>query len=194
MPHPTDRSSSAMDYLRPPLNKSPAVPPQSFSASAATTTFYQADVGYRAGSDANKMASVEEDSSGATYTPWWGGSPDESSGPTPTATSFHQVNDPIPIAGEEGEGGFISLMDTYSPMPSPAPGASSSSFRSQQVEDEEEEEDLGFSNSKKKREEKEREEREGKDDKKEEVKKEEPENKDAKDAAKAPGKHRACWT
>ncbi|CAE6505820.1 unnamed protein product [Rhizoctonia solani] len=144
--HP-DRSSSAMDYLRPPANKgSPAAPTHAFSANAATTTFYQADVGYRANQDANK---VEEEETGATasYTPWWGG--DESSGPTPTATTFYQVNDAPPPTEGESEGGFISLMDTFSPMPSPAP-ASSFASTPQRVEEEDELEDLGFGNSKKK--------------------------------------------
>ncbi|KAJ1309534.1 hypothetical protein OPQ81_006307 [Rhizoctonia solani] len=147
--HP-DRSASAMDYLRLPANKgSPAVPAHAFSANAATTTFYQADMGYRAGQDANK-AGEEEAGTTAIYTPWWGGA-EESSGPTPTATTFYQVNNtPAPAEGES-QGGFISLMDTFSPMPSPAPGPSSS-FTStpQRVEEEEELEDLGFGNSKKK--------------------------------------------
>lgn len=196
MHHPTDRAASAIDYLRPPLNKTPAVPPQSFSASAATTTFYQADVGYRAGSEANKMASVEEDSNGATYSPWWGDSPDESSGATPTAASFYQLNEPVASNGEESGSGFISLMDTFSPMPSPAPGASSS-FRStpQRVEDEEEEEDLGFGNSKKAKEDKRKEEEKEAKEEQKEMKKDEPEKKDPKEAAKAtPGKYITYWS
>ncbi|KAG9103408.1 Dcp1p-Dcp2p decapping enzyme complex alpha subunit, partial [Ceratobasidium sp. 392] len=157
MHHPTDRSASAMDYLRPPMNKSsPSVPAQAFSANAATTTFYQADIGYRTGvQEPSKMSSVEEDSSPgarASYTPWWGGGADESSGPTPTATTFFQVEGtPTPEGEADGGGeGFVSLMDTFSPMPSPAP-ASTSSFRStpHPVEDDEDEEDLGFGNSKK---------------------------------------------
>ncbi|KAH7341112.1 Sec23-binding domain of Sec16-domain-containing protein [Rhizoctonia solani] len=145
--HP-DRSSSAMDYLRPPANKgSPAAPTHAFSANAATTTFYQADVGYRANQDANKVVE-EETGATASYTPWWGG--DESSGPTPTATTFYQMNDAPPPAEGESEGGFISLMDTFSPMPSPAPASSSFASTPQRVEEEDELEDLGFGNSKKK--------------------------------------------
>jgi hypothetical protein len=186
-PHPTDRSASAMDHLRPPANRSSpsSVPAQAFSASAITTTFHQADM-YRAGAqDASKMAPVEEDSgpgSAATYTPWWGGA-DESSGPTPTATSFFQVDTAIEAAGAAGGDGFISPMDTFSPMPSPAPAASSS-FRStpQRVEDEDEE-DLGFGNSKKQKEEKEEKERV------EEKKKEEESKKSPTDAAKVPGEY-----
>ncbi|CEL51590.1 COPII coat assembly protein sec-16 OS=Neurospora crassa (strain ATCC 24698 / 74-OR23-1A / CBS 708,71 / DSM 1257 / FGSC 987) GN=sec-16 PE=3 SV=1 [Rhizoctonia solani AG-1 IB] len=121
--HP-DRSASAMDYLRLPANKgSPAVPAHALSANAATTTFYQADVGYRAEQDVNKTGE-DDDNAGATYTSWWGGA-DESSGPTPTATTFYQMNDTPASTEGEGEGGFISLMDTFSPMPSPAPGGSS---------------------------------------------------------------------
>ncbi|CAE6525396.1 unnamed protein product [Rhizoctonia solani] len=145
--HP-DRSASAMGYLRPHVNKgSPAVPTHAFSANAATTTFYQADVGYRAGQDPNK-AGEEQTSETGTYTSWWGEA-DESSGPTPTATTFYQVND-TPLPEGESEGGFISLMDTFSPMPSPAPGTSSS-FTStpQRVEEEDELDDLGLSTSKK---------------------------------------------
>ncbi|CAE6420436.1 unnamed protein product [Rhizoctonia solani] len=145
--HP-DRSASAMDHLRPPSNKgSPAAPAHAFSANAATTTFYQADVGYRAGQGANKIGG-EDASAGTTYTPWWDGA-DESSGPTPTATTFYQMNDtPVPTESE-GEGGFISLMDTFSPMPSPAPGGSSFASTPLRVEEEDEMEDLGFGNSKK---------------------------------------------
>ncbi|QRV85774.1 COPII coat assembly protein Sec-16 [Ceratobasidium sp. AG-Ba] len=192
-PNPTDRSASAMDYLRPPANKAP---PQAFSASAATTTFYQADVGYRASASANVQESVKEEengagtSSGSTYTPWWGGA-DESSGPTPTATTFFQVNDAPPADNAEGGEGFISLMDTFSPMPSPIPTANNS-FRSSphhHVEDEDEE-DLGFGNSKKpKKEEKDDHDESGSSKEKEkekvEEKKEEP-KKDPKEAAKAP--------
>ncbi|GAB1517947.1 hypothetical protein RhiTH_001003 [Rhizoctonia solani] len=145
--HP-DRSASAMDYLRPPANKgTPAVPSHAFSANAATTTFYQADVGYRAEQDANKTGE-EGTTAGTTYTPWWGGA-DESSGPTPTATTFYQVSDDPATTEGEGEGGFISLMDTFSPMPSPAPGGSSFTSTPQRVEEEDETEDLGLGNSKK---------------------------------------------
>ncbi|KEP46782.1 Sec16 Sec16-C: Sec23-binding domain protein [Rhizoctonia solani 123E] len=173
--HP-DRSSSAMGYLRPPANKgSPAVPTHAFSANAATTTFYQADVGYRSGQDTNKTGD-DETGGTATYTPWWGEA-DESSGPTPTATTFYQVNDTPAPAESENEGGFISLMDTFSPMPSPAPGASSS-FAStpKRVEEEDELDDLGLGNSKRKAEklaaEEQRKEKEQ--ESKAEVKKEEP--------------------
>ncbi|CAE6457434.1 unnamed protein product, partial [Rhizoctonia solani] len=178
--HP-DRSASA-GYLRPPVNKgSPAVPPQAFSANAATTTFYQADVGYRPGQDISKTEE-EESSETTTYTSWWGGA-DESSGPTPTATTFYQVNDNPPPAEGESEGGFISLMDTFSPMPSPAPGASSS-FTStpHRVEEEDEMDDLGLGNSKKKAEKPIPEGEEGKQEQgpKAEVKKEEPKSEASK--------------
>jgi hypothetical protein len=146
--HPTDRSASAMDYLRPPANKgSPAVPPHAFSANAATTTFYQADIGYRAGQEVNRPE-VDTSVATATYSPWWGA--DESSGPTPTAATFYQVNEALADASGGGdETGFISPMDTFSPMPSPVPMASSS-FTStpQRVVEEDELEDLGLSNSK----------------------------------------------
>ncbi|KAG8746947.1 Protein transport protein Sec16A [Ceratobasidium sp. 414] len=193
-PHPTDRASSAMDHLRPPANKSsPFVPTQAFSASAATTTFYQADIGYRAGvQEPAKMSAVEEDpstgSSSGTYTPWWGGA-DESSGPTPTATTFFRVEDAPESADAGGGEGFVSLMDTFSPMPSPALAASSS-FRStpHPVEDEDEE-DLGFGNSKRPKGEEKTDDESDKDKGKGKVgekKKEEEPKKDPKEAAKGP--------
>ncbi|KAG8717514.1 hypothetical protein FRC09_014145 [Ceratobasidium sp. 395] len=196
MHHPTDRSASAMDYLRPPANKSsPSVPAQAFSASAATTTFYQADIGYRAGvQEPSKMSAVEEDSSpgpstGSTYTPWWGGA-DESSGPTPTATTFFQV-DSAPEGGNADDGeGFVSLMDTFSPMPSPAPGATSSFGSTPRHLEDEDDEDLGFGNSKKPKKEEKTDDESDKDkgkDKVEEKKKEEEPKKDPKEAVKAPG-------
>ncbi|KAG9096746.1 hypothetical protein FRC06_008367 [Ceratobasidium sp. 370] len=191
--HPTDRSASAMDYLRPPANKSsPSVPTQAFSANAATTTFYQADIGYRAGvQEPSKMSAVEEDpgtgsGSGTTYTPWWGA--DESSGPTPTATTFFRVEDAPGDVNPDGEG-FVSLMDTFSPMPSPAPAASSSFRSTAHTVGDEEEEDLGFGNSKKPKKEEKTDDESDKDkgkEKVEEKKKEEEPKKDPKEAAKGP--------
>ncbi|QRW27676.1 COPII coat assembly protein Sec-16 [Rhizoctonia solani] len=68
---------------------------------------------------------------------------------TTAGTTYHPVSDDPATTEGEGEGGFISLMDTFSPMPSPAPGGSSFTSTPQRVEEEDETEDLGLGNSKK---------------------------------------------
>jgi hypothetical protein len=76
---------------------------------------------------------------------WWGSSyAEDSSAPTPTATTFLRVDDP-PISASSS--GFISLMDDPSFSVSSSPPASRREPSSSYEEDDEE--DLGFGNSKK---------------------------------------------
>ncbi|KAF8522284.1 Sec23-binding domain of Sec16-domain-containing protein [Hysterangium stoloniferum] len=138
---PIDRAASAMDHLRPERHRASPVP-RVASASAATTTFAQAynpishykpALGVVNGTAENDNTTESE---GQEVT-WWGSHSSDNAGPTPTATTFHEVDE------RETEGNFISLMDEFSPGPTPMAAKSSQS----RVEDDEDLEDLGFSNT-----------------------------------------------
>jgi len=160
-----DRASSAMEYRPFPRQTSPV--PRIASANAATVTFGQAaynshvnayghmngrnampdisDVSESTSSDADQSetdrfaASPGLSGAGA----WWGSTySEESSATTPTASTFHQLEE------SESTSGFISLMDdpTLSAT-APAPPPTASTTASSLVIREEDEEDLGLGNS-----------------------------------------------
>lgn len=158
-----DRASSAMDY-RPRKSSSPV--PRIASASAATTTFQQATYGayspYGHMNGLTPLPGISDDPSegaaesadagnsgdGNTATAsWWGSSyAEDSSAPTPTAASFHQLEP----SGASDSSGFVSLMDdpalSLSPSPVPAPPPAGKSSLSTHIE-EEDDDDLGLGNS-----------------------------------------------
>ncbi|KIJ44072.1 hypothetical protein M422DRAFT_47563 [Sphaerobolus stellatus SS14] len=140
---PVDRASSAMDHLRPEMQRASPVQ-RVASANAATTTFSQA---YNPGHyqpSAGVNQNTEDTNGEGQYVSYWGSNSQDRSGPTPTATTFHNVD------AKETEGNFISLMDDYSPGPTPMASRSNQTSRNV-VEDEDDEEDLGFSNASSKR-------------------------------------------
>lgn len=150
-PHvPINRSSSAMDHVRPLDRRSPVQ--RLASAGASTTNFsapptstyrtngingyshrQQTSSGLTSGENSPSTANDEHD--GSSRSPWWD-SLKSSDTQTPTATTFQQQSD-------ENTGNFISLMDDI-PMPSIP---SSHRGTPQPVREEEEEEDLGFGNN-----------------------------------------------
>lgn len=78
---------------------------------------------------------------------WWGSSySEDSSAPTPTAASFHQLEP----SGASDSSGFVSLMDdpalSLSPSPVPAPPPAGKSSLMTHIE-EEDDDDLGLGNS-----------------------------------------------
>jgi hypothetical protein len=150
-PHVTiNRSSSAMDYVRPQDRQSPVQ--RLASAGVSTTTFSAPPTStYRTSgmngyahnqrtnsgltSGENSPSTANDDNDGPPRSPWWD-AVQSSDTQTPTAGTFqHQ--------GGEDTGNFVSLMDDV-PMPSIP-----SSHRStpQPVREEEEDEDLGFGNN-----------------------------------------------
>lgn len=150
-----DRASSAADFLR-PTNRRLSDVPQVFSASAATTSFFQADAGFNSFAKGRQQAKDAHQGQSVDY--WPPG--EEDFGATPTANSFNQ--------GEEepaSEGQFVSLMEAYSPMPSPGPATfgkqhnngsakpplPSKLAQTSRQEEEDDDEDLGFGNSKNKK-------------------------------------------
>ncbi|TFK54858.1 hypothetical protein OE88DRAFT_1732154 [Heliocybe sulcata] len=161
-----DRASSAMDYTRPSARKSsPAL--RSGSTDAATVvgqvpSFGQAVNGYGSGNGypaypaspaypgspayPHSPFSTDDASGSQNSSSWWNGSGygAENDAITPTASSFHQVNDGD---GEADAGNFVSLMDdTMTPVAtthSPAPNGS--------TYEEDDVEDLGFGNSSKRK-------------------------------------------
>ncbi|KAF8590610.1 hypothetical protein K439DRAFT_1611986 [Ramaria rubella] len=133
-----DRASSAMDHLRPEAQRTSPVP-RVASASATTTTFAQ---GYNTMSryrqDMRDAESEGASESGGQDVTWWGSSSHDGSGPTPTAATFHKIDE-----ADTGSN-FVSLMNEYSPGPTPIATSSHSRTQKDDVEDEE---DLGFGNS-----------------------------------------------
>jgi hypothetical protein len=176
-----DRPASAMGPYRPNL-RVPSLGPQVLSANAATTTFYQADVGYQAFA-ANRQQFNGQTLEYSSYS--------DDSGTTPTASSFKQP---------EEERQFVSLMDAYSPAPSPAASSFSkpkngSAHPSSRIEEDDDEEDLGFGNNsgkKAKPVEEESEESQSDNPKKEQQPKPEPAKEEAKPAS--PGWFGRWWT
>lgn len=156
---PIDRASSAMEYSRPDLRKGP-ISPRIASASATTTTFAQAPsfgqavneygaVGHVSNysndtvSPKSSLDTTNEEGSRGQDATWWGSSYEDASVPTPTASTFLKVDEPVSASSS----GFISLMDdhSFSVSPSPAVSRQASSSYAEEVD----EEDLGFGNSKK---------------------------------------------
>ena len=139
-----DRASSAMDHFRPEARR-PSPVPRVASASAATTTFaqsYAPTSRYR--STLGGVGGVPEsdglnDSEGQELS-WWGSASHDRSGPTPTAATFHKVDE------AESGGNFVSLMDDFSSGITPIVPKSSQSQSRNDINDDDEE-DLGFGNS-----------------------------------------------
>jgi COPII coat assembly protein SEC16 len=153
-----DRASSAMEYSRPDVSRS-SPRPRIASAHPSTTTFAQVgsfgDVvnGYGPANghisnysnntvmSESSLDTTNEESQPPAAT-WWGSYGEESSAPTPTATTFVRIDDaPVPSSS-----GFISLMDDSSFSVPPSPPVSREPSSSYEDDDEE---DLGFGNSKK---------------------------------------------
>jgi len=151
-PHiPVNRSSSAMDHVRPQDRQSPVR--RLASAGVLTTTFsapptsayeingvndyghrQQASSGLTSGENSPSTANGENDGP-SMRSPWWD-SVKVSDTQTPTAATFQQ--------GGGDTGNFVSLMDDI-----PMPSIPSSHRSTPQVvqEEEENEEDLGFGNN-----------------------------------------------
>lgn len=169
---PVDRAASAMDHhARGRSSPAPAPPVPAFPSHLSMTNVNQSLSKYatapsshsRASTTASSIhetseqASPMEDSPSSQDTPiqthggggsWWDYSGDGSGGAsTPTASSFHQVDEPLG-GGDSGSDGFVSLMDAPSVGYTPSPGPPAS----RRLEDEDDMEDLGFGNSKKKEE------------------------------------------
>lgn len=159
---PIDRASSAMEYSRPDVPR-PSPGPRIASANASTTTFAQAPSfgqavnGYgpvnghvsNYSSDTispkSSLDTTNEEGTQPHAATWWGSSyTEDSSAPTPTATTFVRVDDPTVSSTSSG---FISLMDDPSFSVSPSPPASRREPSTPYEDDDEE--DLGFGNSKK---------------------------------------------
>lgn len=151
-PHmPVNRSSSAMDHIRPHDRQSPvqrlasagvwttnfSAPPTSVYGTNGVNGYghhQQTSSGLTSGENSPSIANGEND--GPPRSPWWD-SMKTSDTQTPTAATFQQ---------QEGEntGNFVSLMDDI-PMPS-IPSSHRSTPQVVQEEDEDEE-DLGFGNN-----------------------------------------------
>ena len=137
---PTDRSASAMGYVR-PMRTSPSGSGRHWSAGPSTTTF---------DSTGPNMFTPQLDKTSSYSSGWWnsangnasGGAADTDTGATPTATIF-QPN------GSADEGNFMSIMDSYTPAHTPtlAPAPASTAYSSRNTVQEEEEEDLGLGNT-----------------------------------------------
>lgn len=145
---PMNRSSSAMAYSQPESRKGTPPPPRLNSADATTTTFMQSqsfsqaiakyENGNGSGDFSNGAANHSEEA--PQENGWWGFAYGDSSGTTPTATSFVKLDEPYTASSSTG---FISLMDDHDLTPSPSMSRPAS--HSNVVEDNEE--DLGFGNS-----------------------------------------------
>jgi len=152
-PHiPVNRSSSAMDYVRPYDRRSPvqrlasagvsttnfSVPPTSTYGTNGVNGYghhQQTSSGLTSGENSPSIANGENDGSSRRGS-WWD-SVKTSDSQTPTATTFQQQ-------GGEDTGNFVSLMDDI-PMPS-IPSSHRSTPQAVREEDEDED-DLGFGNN-----------------------------------------------
>jgi len=150
---PVNRSSSAMDHIRPHDRQSPVqrlasagVLTNNFSA-PPTSAYWtngvngyghhqQSGSGLTSGENSPSIANGEDDGL-SRRSPWWD-TVKTSDTQTPTASTFQR---------QEGEntGNFVSLMDDI-PMPS-IPSSHRSTPQVVQEEEEEDEEDLGFGNN-----------------------------------------------
>lgn len=150
-PHaPVNRSSSAMDHIRPQGRQSPVrrlasagVLVTNFSAPSTSTYRTNGANGYghhqqtSSGltSGENSPSNANGENNGSSRSPWWD-SLKSSDTQTPTAVTFQGQ-------GGENTGNFVSLMDDI-PIPSTASHRSTPQVLR---EEEEEEEDLGFGNN-----------------------------------------------
>ncbi|EIW85171.1 hypothetical protein CONPUDRAFT_97967 [Coniophora puteana RWD-64-598 SS2] len=165
---PGNRASSAMDMHRPNRRTSPAPNkvPAYPSSLPSTTSMPSAPHGYYGNGYASSQASgdslsrkpslevMEEENSGAAEetsqepaqeSGWWNSLGNADSANTPTANTFHQLDD-----AHESSNGFISLMDdpALSVTPSPPIPQNYVARRDNIVDDED---DLGLGNSSSKR-------------------------------------------
>ena len=150
---PIDRASSAMEYYHPTRRESPAPPktaplhpPRSYpySAHGIGTNGHSAMNGYVPAYPSEPISRKPSLEMTAEEVPeqqqeWWSSRNNSDAGPTPTTTTFHQIEN-----SQASPDGFISLMDP--PASDVAPASSVLNHQSQPtVEDEEE--DLGFGNN-----------------------------------------------
>jgi hypothetical protein len=151
---PIDRASSAMEYYHPTRKESPA-PPKTAPLNPPRSYPYSHGVGinghsamngyvsaYPGGSTSRKpsleMTTEEGPEQQQQETGWWSSLSGSDAGPTPTTTTFHQVEN-----FQGSPEGFISLMDA--PALDTAPSPSMSNHQAQ-PDFEDEEDDLGFGN------------------------------------------------
>lgn len=144
-----NRSSSAMDHIRPHDRQSPVqrlasagVSTSNFSAPPTSVYWTNGSNGYghrqqnssglTSGENSPSTANGEND--GPLRSPWWD-SVKTSDTQTPTAATFQQHDG-------ENAGNFVSLMDDI-----PMPSIPSSHRSTPQIVEEEDEEDLGFGNN-----------------------------------------------
>jgi COPII coat assembly protein SEC16 len=150
-PHaPVNRSSSAMDHIRPQDRQSPvrrlasagalvtnfgAPPTSTYKTNGVNgySHYQQTSSGLTSGENSPSTANGED--GGPSRSPWWD-SLKSSDTQTPTAATFQQQ-------GGGDTGNFVSLMDDL-PMPSVPSYRSSPQVLQEEVE---EEEDLGFGNN-----------------------------------------------
>ena len=137
--NPISRAASAVDHIRPSSRKN-TPPPRVASASAATTTFAQSRSYSHSNLDnVNETANGYDNRASSESNGWWGAAYGDSGGPTPTATSFVQVNG----ARSTDADGFISPLDTYqSQSQSVTPSPSNAHRYEEDLDD-----DLGLGNS-----------------------------------------------
>lgn len=151
---PIDRASSAMEYHHPTRRESPA-PPKTAPLHPPSSYPYSAHgIGMNGHSTMNgyvpaypiepisrkpslEMTAEEGPEQQQQETGWWSSLSSSDAGPTPTTTTFHQVEN-----FQASPDGFISLMDT----PALATPTSSMSNHQPQPSFEDEEDDLGFGN------------------------------------------------
>lgn len=154
--NPVNRASSAWDYDRPDSRKN-TPPPRVASAGASSSTFAQSQNfakamdSYSYGSGFNSRERADETDQDSNKerqqeSGWWSSTAYESSAPTPTATSFFKLEDPVNSTTD----GFISLMDS---SPSFAPSSSNYSAvpSSKHMVDDDFDDDLGLGNNVSKR-------------------------------------------
>ncbi|KAL5533326.1 hypothetical protein ACEPAF_5102 [Sanghuangporus sanghuang] len=160
---PSNRASPAFDYERPESTKS--VPPARALISESSTG-YSHEV-LRNGSAVHGEHSQSQSGSG-----WWTAAYGNDNGPTPTASSFTNV-DAQTSETDSGGSGFISLMDNYSPY-TPSPSATTFTKKTEETDDFDDDLGLGNNASEKKKGQKAHENEDDDKTEKEEPKKEDP--------------------
>ncbi|KAL5511852.1 hypothetical protein ACEPAH_5070 [Sanghuangporus vaninii] len=160
---PSNRASPAFDYERPGSTKS--VPPARAVISDSSTGYSNEVLG-------NGSAVHGEHSQSQPGSGWWTAAYGNDNGPTPTASSFTNV-DAQTSETDSGRSGFISLMDNYSPY-TPSPSATTFTNKTEETDDFDDDLGLGNNASKKKKGQKADENEDDGKTEKEEPKKEEP--------------------
>ncbi|KAL5529034.1 hypothetical protein ACEPAG_5008 [Sanghuangporus baumii] len=137
---PSNRASPAFDYERPESTKS--VPPAR-ALTSQSSTGYNHEVLGNGNYLGNGSAVHGEHSQSQPGGGWWSAAYGNDNGPTPTASSFTNV-DAQTSETDSGGSGFISLMDNYSPY-TPSPSATTFTNKTEEVDDFDD--DLGLSNN-----------------------------------------------